>query len=260
MNYITTTLICTLTLLLFGCQKTKQTETLSSTQQANVDVEFEHGEIVLMIDGEEQIISLDEIMRGEGLEDIDGEVMVSVMAFGDSEGKVPGGPHGQIDGDFEVDMQVIVNGEEVDLPTSEMMGHVMHMIGGKGMHGGHPSGHPNRYEMMDRHHPEHEHGEWRMHEREVSEEHQFMKELAVLNDVSHHLRENEGVALLGIHMIRDNLEDELLLDALNEIIEESLLGSPVRNAAIIVAIQAMQEFGDIEGAADLMVELVLSNE
>jgi len=38
-----------------------------------------------------------------------------------------------------------------------------------------------------------------------------------------------------------------------------LPGSASRNAALIVAIQTLQEDGDTEAAADLMVELVLSN-
>jgi hypothetical protein len=69
----------------------------------------------------------------------------------------------------------------------------------------------------------------------------------------------EAVSLLGIHMIRDELEGELRLEALETIIEEAALGSAARNAAIIVAIRTHQEEGNEEEAADLMVELVLSN-
>ena len=103
------------------------------------------------------------------------------------------------------------------------------------------------------------HDEWRMHKREISEEHQFMEELGTLGAVSEHLEDNSAVALMGIHMIRDELEGEVRMEALEEIIEELGSGSVVRNAALIVAIQTMQEVGDEEAASDLMVELVLSN-
>ncbi len=64
---------------------------------------------------------------------------------------------------------------------------------------------------------------------------------------------------MGIHMIRDTLEGQTRMEALEAIIEGAEEGSPSRNAAIIVAIQTLQESGDEEGAANLMVELVLSN-
>jgi hypothetical protein len=65
--------------------------------------------------------------------------------------------------------------------------------------------------------------------------------------------------MLGIHMIRDALDGATRMHALEVIIEEELPGSASRNAALIVAIQTLQEDGDTEAAADLMVELVLSN-
>jgi hypothetical protein len=159
-----------------------------------------------MIDGEEQVLDLEEVMSGVGFENIDGEVSVSVMAFSDNDGKMP---------------------------------HPSHMM--QMQRGGAP------------------HGEWRMHDHDIPEEHQFMDELGILNEIAMQLHNNDAVALLGIHMIRDELEGDVRMGALEAIIEESASGTPARNAAIIVAIQTMQEEGDEEAAADLMVELVLSN-
>ena len=137
----------------------------------------------------------------------------------------------------EVQMYVTVNGEEVDGMPNDMMEHVMKMVGD---HGG-----PR--------------GEWWGHNREHSEEHQFMEELDLLGAVSEYLNDMDAVALMGIHMIRDELEGDFRMEALEEIIEESNEGSAVRNAAIFVAIQTMQEVGNEAAAAELMVELVLSN-
>ena len=164
-----------------------------------------------------------EIDRGEMTILMNGEI----MRIDDFENNIDG----------EVQVHMIVNDEEVDGMPHDMMAHVMQMIGGHGK----------------------PHGEWRRHNRESSEEHQFMEELGTLSTVSEYLEDNNAVALMGIHMIRDELEGEVRMEALEEIIEESGSGSAVRNAALIVAIQTMQEVGDEEAASDLMVELVLSN-
>jgi hypothetical protein len=103
-------------------------------------------------------------------------------------------------------------------------------------------------------------GEWRSGmEHDVQEEVQFMEELQLLGAVAESLDGGNSVALMGIHMIRDELEGEVQLSALNAIIEEAGAGTAIRNAALIVAIQALKEIGDDEAAADLLVELVLSN-
>ncbi len=67
------------------------------------------------------------------------------------------------------------------------------------------------------------------------------------------------MAMLGIHMIRDELEPEERLEALQRIIDEAHHGSTSRNAALIVAIETLQELDRRDEAADLMVELVLTN-
>jgi hypothetical protein len=106
-----------------------------------------------------------------------------------------------------------------------------------------------------------EHGGWSPHhgEQEVPEVIQFMQELGMLKEVATHLEDGQSIALLGIHMIRDTLEGDQQIDSLTAIVEEAASGSPARNAALIVAIQALQDAGDDEAAAELMVELVLSN-
>jgi hypothetical protein len=103
-------------------------------------------------------------------------------------------------------------------------------------------------------------GEWHSNPRQgANEEKQFMQELGMLGDVAAYLSDSNSVAMMGIHMIRDTLDGATRMQALEMIIEEELPGSASRNAALIVAIQTLQEDGDSEAAADLMVELVLSN-
>ena len=68
-----------------------------------------------------------------------------------------------------------------------------------------------------------------------------------------------SMAMLGIHMIRDELDPEKRIEALEKIIDEADEGSASRNAALIVAIETLQELDRQDEAADLMVELVLSN-
>lgn len=131
-------------------------------------------------------------------------------------------------------------------PPEGMREHMMHMMGSHG----------------DRHgkgHFENPHGEWRRHheERDIPEEVQFMQELGILGEVAGRLEDSESVALMGIHMIRDELEGEVRMESLEKIIEEA--GPIARNAALIVAIQTMLEEGNDEVAADYMVELVISN-
>jgi hypothetical protein len=105
--------------------------------------------------------------------------------------------------------------------------------------------------------PEHMRGEMRF--CDVSEEHEFMRELEMMDEMSHYLSELSAISMLGIHMIRDELEPEARLDALERIIDEAPNPSPARNAALIVSIETLQELSMDEDAADMMVELVISN-
>lgn len=247
MKLVLTTLGVISTLILTACTKTESaTSTMATTHPPDLDVEIEveDGEIIIMIDSEEQVFELSEIMSGVDF--------------------------GNMSGEFQVHM--IINGEEIDGLPEGMVTHVMKMMGGHGGppedmrenmmggHGGPPEDMREMHEHMMQMQRDGEHrGEGRMRSREISEEEQFMRELGILGAVSEHLEHNEAVALMGIHMIRDALEGEMRMEALEEIIEGSDEGTAVRNAALIVAILTMQEEGDIEAATDLMVELVLSN-
>jgi hypothetical protein len=232
MKLVLTTLGVISTLILTACTKTESaTSTMATTHPPDLDVEIEveDGEIIIMIDSEEQVFELSEIMSGVDF--------------------------GNMSGEFQVHM--IINGEEIDGLPEGMVTSVMKMMGG---HGGPPEDMREMHEHMMQMQRDGEHrGEGRMRSREISEEEQFMRELGILGAVSEHLEHNEAVALMGIHMIRDELEGEMRMEALEEIIEGSDEGTAVRNAALIVAILTMQEEGDIEAATDLMVELVLSN-
>jgi hypothetical protein len=240
------------------------------------------GEVVVMVNGEEQTIDIQNILSGGELEDMDGEISIEVMAFGDDEENTMRRLH--TDGD-NAQMFVIVNGEEVDGMSgdisADMMEHgmliidteqgidaprKMRMVKMKGSENeGPPEGMRGHMMQMMRGHDRdggsHEmHREWRSNpEHGANEEEQFMQELGMLGDVSSYLSDSNSVAMLGIHMIRDALDGATRMHALEVIIEEELPGSASRNAALIVAIQTLQEDGDTEAAADLMVELVLSN-
>lgn len=250
MKPVLATLALISTLTLTACTKTENATTTMATTpptDLNVEVEVEGGEIVVMIDGEEQALDISEILSCINLKNVDGEVQVHMF----------------------------VNGEEVDGLPDGMMSRVMNMMGGHGrlpegmgeMHArmmheqrdGSPEGMEEMHARMMHERGGGPHVEWRMHDREISEEEQFMQELGMLGSVSEYLEHNEAVALMGIHMIRHELEGEMRMEALEEIIEGTDEGSAVRNAALIVAIQTMQEHDDIKAATDLMVELVLSN-
>jgi len=170
-----------------------------------------------------------------------------------------------VDGDA---MTITMNGEELDGLPNDMIGHVLHMIGGdEGKHqmqkmylmGGGEQGDPNLLYGEFRSEPPHQrHNEERHNrDRDVPEEMQFMQELGMLGNIAEQLDDSDAVSLMGIHMIRDELEGEVRMSALETIIEEA--GSIARNAALLVAIESMLEEGDDEAAAEYMVELVLSN-
>ena len=128
----------------------------------------------------------------------------------------------------------------------EMHERMMQMRGPRNNRDGNPH-HDTRGKWCDPH-----------EDRDVPEEHQFMEELVMFEEMSNRMSP-ESMTMLGIHMIRDRLENEVRLAALNTIIDESELGSPSRNAAIIVAIETLQDLDRDEEAAHRMVELVLSN-
>lgn len=194
------------------------------------------------------------IVNGEEMEGLPDGIMEHIMGMmgGENHGEMEASfgwttgapPHGQ--------MRMTRMGGEDGFDNHEIREHMMR---GKG-------GHENHMRRQWEEHGDMEggpQGEWQMHEREIPEEHQFMEELGMFNAVAAHLRENEAVAIMGIHMIRDQLVGELRLESLEAIIDGAEEGSPERNAALLVAIETLQEGGDSDRAADFMVELVLSN-
>ena len=368
MKIILTTLIASSIIFVGGCNKTKNaTANNEATQfgalaaavesnpqqfemEFNVDVESDGEQIFLNINGEEQVIDLGDMMEFHTMGD-DGEMKVSIM-------KMISGVDGQpmqwlqkgIGDTSNMDIEIIVNGEELNGDFSSLQDHIMRKIGDgenldvqvfmtsahmgdmpfgiherimeisdgdgvpRGLHEMHenrggvwvfdrPEGmndmdghivmrmmdgeghegmmrmHDQMIEMMgdrempeemrDMHErmmqlhdmqerrPEHMRGEMRF--RDVSEEHEFMQELGMMDEMSYYLSELGAISMLGIHMIRDELEPEARLDALERIIDEAPNPSPARNAALIVSIETLQELSRDEEAADLMVELVISN-
>jgi hypothetical protein len=145
-------------------------------------------------------------------------------------------------------------GDRGEGPPQGMRERMMKMMkGDRGKGGGHP--------MMG---GGGGHGEWNgeLHEhkedRDIPEEHQFMEELSMLDEVSSFMTPH-SMSMLGIHMIRDELEPEVRIEALERIISQTDEGSPSRNAALIVSIETLQELDRQEEAVDLMIELVVSN-
>ena len=368
MKIILTTLVASSIIFVGGCNKTKKATANNEASQSgalaaavesnpqqfemefNVEVESDGEQIFLNINGEEQAIDLGDMMEFHTMGD-DGQMKVSIV-------KMISGGDGQpmqwlqkgIGDTSNMDIEIIVNGEELDGDFSSLPDHIMRKIGDgenldvqvfmtsehmgdmpfgiherimeksdgdggpRGLHEMHenrggvwvfdrPDGmndmdghtvmrmmdgeghegmmrmHDQMIEMMgdrempeemrDMHErmmqlhdmqerrPEHMRGEMRF--RDVPEEHEFMQELGMMDEMSHYLSELGAISMLGIHMIRDELEPEARLDALERIIDEAPNPSPARNAALIVSIETLQELSRDEEAADLMVELVISN-
>ena len=244
MKYLVTTIAITSTLIFAGCSKTKNATiaTLQPTEM-EVDVEVDSGEIIVLVNGEEQTIDISEIMGDIDLDVTDGEMSIAIMAVADEES-----------------IQLMKWGNGKEMPHPQMRNRMMHLQGGppedrdgmreyvahirsgygKNLHG----------ERLG----EHPHGE-----QDGSEIREFMHELELFRGASHSLDDSNAVAMLGIQMIRDELEGEARMAALETIIEDGAMGSSSRNAALIVAIQTLKEEGNDQAAADYMVELVLSN-
>ena len=333
MNIILTTLVAGSIIFVGGCNKTKKataTNTVTQTtdtietasdsdigqieMEFNVEVESDGEQIVLNINGEEQVIDIGDMARFHGMDD-DGEMMVAITKMiTNTDGSPMQWMH---DGDSNVDFQVIVNGEEVRGDSLSMQEHIMKMVNdggpmdpremrehmggvwvvggpdGFGEMRGHPmmtmmggEGHDGMMRMHDQmiemmgdrempdemreiheqmmqmhemqeRRPEHMRDDRRPHY--IPEEHEFMQELGMLDEMSYHLSELGAISLLGIHMIRDELEPEARMEALERIIDETPNPSPARNAALIVAIETLRELEMNEEATDMMVELVISN-
>ncbi len=286
MNSILTTLAIGSIIVLGGCAKTKEFSTAATATQAEpqdvnlaVEVTVENGEMKVMVNGEERSIGdLSEIM--EGIDFGGGNENIEVYIA-----KMMGGGDGRPEGRREH-----MSGRDEGHPEG-MREHGMKMRGGgdgrpDGMRehmsdrdGEHPQGMREHMSGRDEGHSEgmREHmvimmdgevglsnfqhpmgGEWREHEdRDIPEEHQFLEEQSKLDEISAGMSP-QSMVMLGIHMIRDELEPEMRLEALERIIEEAS-NATSRNAALIVAIETLQELDRQDEAVDLMVELVLSN-
>jgi len=253
MNSILTTLAIGSVIVLGGCTKTKEFSTAATATQAEpqdvnlaVEVTVENGEMKVMVNGEERSIGdLSEIMEGidfgGGDENI--EVHIAKMMRG-GDGRPEGRREHMSDRDGEHPQGMREHMSSRDEGHSEgMREHMVIMMDGEvGLRNfQHPMG-----------------GEWREHEdRDIPEEHQFLEELSMLEEISATMSP-QSMVMLGIHMIRDELEPEMRLEALERIIEEAS-NATSRNAALIVAIETLQELDRQDEAVDLMVELVLSN-
>ena len=276
MNSILTTLAIGSAIVLGGCNKTKEISTAATATQAEpqdvnlaVEVTVENGEMKIMVNGEERSIGdLSEIMGGIDFGGGDENIEVHIA-------RMMGNWDGEEDGIHEHIMRRMSGDGEH--PSSKRV-HIIKMMGGDGSPegkrehmmrtmGGDGSPEGTREHMMrmmgDRgsygnsDHPMG--GEWgEFHEeRDVPEEIQFLEELSMLEEISATMSP-QSMVMLGIHMIRDELEPEARLEALERIIEEA--SNPTsRNAALIVAIETLQELDRQDEAVDLMVELVLSN-
>jgi len=283
MNSILTTLAIGSVIVLGGCTKTKEFSTAATATQAEpqdvnlaVEVTVENGEMKVMVNGEERSIGdLSEIMEGidfgGGNENI--EVYIAKMMRGgdgrpegmrehmsDRDGEHPQGMREHMsdrDGEHPQGMREHMSSRDGEHPQ----GMREHM---SGRDEGHSEGmREHMVIMMDgevglRNFQHPMGGEWREHEdRDIPEEHQFLEELSMLEEISATMSP-QSMVMLGIHMIRDELEPEMRLEALERIIEEAS-NATSRNAALIVAIETLQELDRQDEAVDLMVELVLSN-
>lgn len=270
MKAIVTILTIGSAVVIGGCNKTEKVSSVTTTvhedlQETEVEVEVENGEITVMINGEERSIGdLSEIMGSIDFEGGDGEMQIAIMSMIDDEHGAPvqwvyGGDDENVrmhmtkmmgdrgEGGGRPMMKMMMGG---DGPPEVMREHMMKMMSGQGGDGQHHG--------EWREHEEHQR-QWRGHEdRDIPEEHQFIEELSILDEISNIMTQS-SMAMLGIHMIRDELEPEQRLEALERIIDEGLEGSTSRNAAMIVAIETLQELDRQDEAADLMVELVLTN-
>lgn len=88
---------------------------------------------------------------------------------------------------------------------------------------------------------------------------EFIEELHELGEVSQMLSRSSSVALLGIHMIRDNFDPEVVVDAMEDIIAETAPGSAASNAALIVMMEALGDMDDEDGALEAAIDLVIGN-
>lgn len=314
MKIILTTIVASTIIFVGGCNKTKKATAISAVSQPvstdgttdsdgdyfeieyNVEVESDGEQVVLTINGEEQVIELSDMMDFHDMGD-EGELQMAIMKmigdgtnvdveiYSDHMGMMPkdiqqhimqmvsgGGSMNPHELREHMDGMWMIKGPDVErmrfhpMMTGEghedmMLRHdqMIEMMGDRDMPEGMREMHERMMQMhdMQERRPEHMRGEMRFHN--VPEEHEFMQELGMMDEMSYHLSERGAISMLGIQMIRDQLEPEARLEALERIINEAPNSSPARNAAVIVMIETYQELSMDDDAADMMVELVISN-
>lgn len=216
--------------------------------QFDAELESDDERVVLMVNGEEKVVNL---KKGMEFHDIGEEQMLLML----NDDRNPMRWIQESLGDnSDMEVEIIINGERVEDKFQDLPEHIMQKIADgenldvqvymtnenmSDMHEGMP---PHMY-MRDEHHGVHE----------------FMQELGMLGDMSYRLSEYGAIAMLGINMIRNELDPEERVEALERIVEEAPRESPARNAALISLIETLQELSRKEEAIDLMVELVISN-
>ena len=257
MKTIITALAIGSVIVISGCNKTKKVSssaavTHADPQEMEVEVEVEGGEIVVMINGEEQSIDFSKILGDINLDDLGGEVNIAVVATSDEEGGKPmfwvqGSPEGMHESHM-MQMRGDRGHGGQGGPPQEMREHMMQMRGDRG--------HGERRDRGNSHEGRNEDG--RHEAGEMEEVHQFIGELEILEVISNHMNAS-SMSMLGLSMIRESLEGEDRLEALETIISKAPKGSTTRNAAIITAIETLHELYMADEATGLMIDLVLSN-
>ena len=92
MKIILSTIGLSLTLFLAACNKTQQpnnTVSANTTTEMEMEVEVVDGQIIVMVNGEEQAIELGEVMGNIDFEKMDGDMSIAVMAVTDEDGNEP---------------------------------------------------------------------------------------------------------------------------------------------------------------------------
>ncbi|MDP6601534.1 MAG: hypothetical protein QGH76_04480 [Phycisphaerales bacterium] len=239
---IQTSVVLAAVLAMAGCnesQKISGEVQDSDGQSREIEVEVDENVIVLSIDGEMQTIDLGNVL-GESLGDLGtlGDHGVMVVEV-------------QADGQEPIVMQRSFGR---DHPGRPMQGG--HRGEGRGEYGPGNMGQMHERIMQEMHERRGERHEGHDDDNEARE---FIGELHELGEVSQMLSRSSSVALLGIHMIRDNFDPEVVVGAMEDIIEETAAGSAANNAALIVMMEALGELDNEDGALDAAIDLVVGN-
>ena len=260
-------------LALTGCKKTKTVAVQDQAPAVAMD-ESTQAMMKVIINGEEvempdlPIAQIIEMAKKKGSGNVQFEAIAD-MIFEDEEGNV----YSMSMNGHEPHAMHWVDSEEWHGKKGNWEAHSDHhdkaIMMHKKMHMGNPHGKQHdmhKANMWVGHGDDWEacEGEWNQEEdnwleREHEEEFEFMHKVGLYHAVGEHLSEESAMAILGVHMLRDNVEPELRIELLDGIIEATFDREPGRNAALLVAIETMMDMGEEEEAAWYMAELVISN-